>query len=437
MQTLGTYLLQAVVEPGEAEERIARFEKLATDWLIRKGSDNPHASDGEFRSKSGDGTGLFSRSTLKTSAGELHELQLDETASNGDIFTTQVKLSHYGGRVNIFAALGSAPTSVAVTNGSLHPKCPSIIRELIDAYDDWRFGEQSVPRGGLRVVRTEDDVFALCDDLFLDERRLPLVVVSSDPDGSVWSDLATDLAIQLVGLAEVADVNREAAWTLTGELDKPSSCYRGAVRLYWPGVRKDNRLRSQLWGSDRQSTFGTDEIGKRRFLSMMRKTVLTAAALTINEPRDMHELRLAAAKDRLASEGIGALKARILELEEQTAKLKAELAIANQQHAHTKYQFAAYKEAHGGAGESEAANDEDVEIGPPEKGETRYYKKTGTGGGVDRMARRGPCNHNSWKPAFAGEQAEKGIAKLEGRANWQSLAKCGGCKGGGFWRVTW
>ena len=437
MHRLGTYSLQAIIEPATAADRIARINDLVTEWLTMKGAENPQTRDGEFKSKTGNGTGLFSRSSLKTTSGELHEVQLEETAGNGDLFTTQVKFSHYFDRVTVFASLSSAPKSMAVTTGGPHPKCPIIIRTLLECYDDWNFGEQQVPRGEVRRVKSEDDALDLCDDLFVDERRFPLVVVSSDPDGLIWPNLSADLASQLIGLAEVADVDRDAAWTLTEELEKHSSCYRGAVRLYWPGVSKDGRLRSQLWASDRQLTFGADDAGKWRFLSMMRKTVLTAAALTIAEPRDMHEIRLVATKERLASEGVDALKERILELEEQCAKLGAELAIANQQHAHTRYQFAAYKDAHGGADDTEAANDDDVEIPPPEKGEIRYYKKTGSSGAVDRMRRRGNCNHNAWESAFAGDKAEKGIAKLEGRNDWCSIAKCGSCTGGGFWRVKW
>jgi len=437
MHRLGTYSLQATVEPATATDRLARINDLITEWLSTKGAETPQARDGEFKSKTGSGTGLFSRNSLKTSSGELHEVQLEETAGNGDLFTTQIKLSHRNGRVTVFASLSSAPTSMAVTTGGPHPKCPVIIRTLLENYDDWDFGGQQVPRGKVRRISSEDDALDLCDDLFGDERRFPLVVVSSDQDGLTWPNLSADLASQLVGLAEVADVNRDAAWILTEELEKHSSCYRGAVRLYWPGVSKDGRLRSQLWASDRQLTFGADDVGKRRFLSMMRKTVLTTAALTIGEPRDMHEIRLEAAKERMASEGVDSLKERILELEEQCAKLEAELTIANQQHAHTRYQFAAYKDAHGGADDTEAANDDVVEVSPPEKGEIRYYKKIGSGGAVDRMRRRGNCNHNAWEPAFAGDKAEKGIAKLEGRSDWRSIAKCGSCTGGGFWRVQW
>jgi hypothetical protein len=72
-------------------------------------------------------------------------------------------------------------------------------------------------------------------------------------------------------------------------------------------------------------------------------------------------------------------------------------------------------------------------------GETRYYKKIGSGGGVDALVKTKQCNHKSsdWTSAFKGDQAEKGLLKLEGRNDWKSIAHCSACTGGGRWRVNW
>lgn len=437
MQVLGAYSMHAVVEPADAVERIAMFKSLTEDWLKKKGGDSPDATDGEFRSQTGDGTGLFYRTTLKTAVGELHELNLDETASNGDLFTTRVSMSYFEGRITVYATLGAAPNSVSVTDGVLHPKCPAIIRSIIHSYDDWSFNEQLLPTGRVRYVSNEEEALDLCDELRWKGRSLPMVLVSSDPEGVVWPKIADDLAIQLSGLAEVVEVDRGAAWTITDELKKAASCYLGAVRLYWPDTRQDSRLRSQLWTSERQNSFGKDEVGKRRFLSIMRKTVLTAAALTISEPRDIKEVRRASTKERLATQGVEALKNQIVDLQERIAGLEANLASANARQAHTQYEFDAYRDKYGAVGE-EAANDDAPFSTPPARGDVRYYKKTSSGGGVDRMVYRyKACNHNAWVPAFAGDQAEKGIEKLEGRKNWRSISKCRSCEGGGFWRVNW
>ncbi|MDR0212882.1 MAG: hypothetical protein LBJ15_02620 [Comamonas sp.] len=438
MQILGAYSMHAVVEPADAAERIAIFKSLTEGWLKQKGSDSPDADEGEFRSQTGDGTGLFSRTTLKTAVGELHELNLDETASNGDLFSTRVSMSYVEERITVFATLGAAPNSVSVTDGVLHPKCPAIIRSIIRSYDDWSFNEQLLPTGRVRYVSNEEEALDICDELRWKGRSLPMVLVSSDSEGVVWPKIADDIAVQLTGLAEVVEVDRDAAWTITDELKKAASCYLGAVRLYWPDTRQDSRLRSQLWTSERQDSFGKDEAGRRRFLSLIRKTVLTAAALTISEPRDIKEVRRASSKERLATQGVESLKNQIVELQERIAGLEANLASANAIQAHTRHEFEAYRDKYGGSVSEEAANDDAPLSAPPVKGDTRYYKKISSGGGVDRMVYRlKACNHNAWVPAFAGDQAEKGIEKLEGRKNWRSLFKCRSCDGGGFWKVNW
>lgn len=438
MQILGAYSMHAKLEQKTAIERINKFNELTAAWLKQKGANDENAEEGEFRSLTGDGVGLFSRIELETELGKLYELTLHETASNGDMFTTRVNLSHTNDRITVYATLGAAPKSVSVTDGILQPKCPSIIRSLIQCYEDWCFNEQDLPSGDIGLVSSEEEVLELCDELRWKERSLPIIVVSTDPDGIIWPNVADELATQLIGLADVVEIDRDAAWFFTNELGKASSCYLGAVRLYWPCTQENGRLRSQLWTSDRQVLFGKDETGKRRFLSMMRKTVSTAAALTISEPREMLEIRRASIKAKLENEGVEALKKQIEKLQERNAQLEAQISTTNASLANIRYEFEDYRARFALTSETEAENDENLNIGPPKKGETRFYKKTSTGGGVDRMVyRRKACNHNSWQPAFAGDQAEKGIAKLESSKNWKSLWKCNGCTGGGFWKVIW
>lgn len=74
---------------------------------------------------------------------------------------------------------------------------------------------------------------------------------------------------------------------------------------------------------------------------------------------------------------------------------------------------------------------------PPKKGEVRFYKKLGSGGGRDKLVRVNGCRHRSWQPAKKADQAKKGIARLEDRDDWKTLQHCGSCCGGGMWRVEW
>jgi hypothetical protein len=56
----------------------------------------------------------------------------------------------------------------------------------------------------------------------------------------------------------------------------------------------------------------------------------------------------------------------------------------------------------------------------------------------DVMIRTKNCDHNKWQNGHTADKAKKGIAKKEnGRADWQTIQHCGGCTGGGMWRVRW
>lgn len=57
--------------------------------------------------------------------------------------------------------------------------------------------------------------------------------------------------------------------------------------------------------------------------------------------------------------------------------------------------------------------------------------------GYDLLVSVADCGHNTWESAHRADKARKGITKLEGRGDWQSMQHCPSCKGGGMWRVRW
>jgi hypothetical protein len=127
---------------------------------------------------------------------------------------------------------------------------------------------------------------------------------------------------------------------------------------------------------------------------------------------------------------------------EENARLSLDLADVKAALARAEWKIAAQEQRGGGVTpdeDEEPSESEPAIPAAPVKGETRYYKKIGSGGGVDTLVRTGECNHNArkWKPAFKGDQAEKGLLKLEGSSDWQSLSHCSACTGGGRWRVHW
>lgn len=436
MQSLATYSFEAnVVNPNK---RVDDLTKLIEGWLVKKGATFPHAEKGSFASKTGDGDGEFTCQRVVSNAGVLIDLELMETAHTGAIFSTSIQIVATDSKVCVFASLTATPGDARVAPIGLYPRCPHLIRSFLEQFDDWKFAGQEIPGARpLDVTRTEDAQL-LCRALRSKERRLPLVVVSVDEDERIWTDLHVRLAEHLVGLAEVAFVSAESSWVLTDELGPSDSCYLGAVRLYWPGVRADGSLPGIKWLPSRLAGFGVEETGMNRFLAIVRREVMSTAALTMEPPALIQKIRMESEKRRIEALELGARDRELDSIIEENARLASELDQANRTIKSLQWQVT-YSQNSQEAANDETESDEGKEHASPEAGETRYYKKIGSGGGVDSLVITKACNHkeSNWKPAFKGDKAEKGLLKLEGRNNWKSLAHCSACTGGGRWRVHW
>lgn len=441
MQSLAAYSFGADFnEPLATLDVIA---ELVDEWLFRKGADQPRATDGSFISKSGDGTGQFSRTVVNSSLGALHDIELVETAHTGAMFTTSLQIAGANRCVVVYAALSAAPGDSRVAPVGLYPRCPWIIRALIKKFPGWRFCTQEVPLDVAFDARADSEAEKLCVVLRSVSRRLPLIVVSDDPDESVWSGLHAKVAEHLVGLADVAVVSPESSWVLTDNLGPRDSCYLGAVRLYWPGTRPDGSLPGITWTASRLAAFGVDDVGRNKFLGLLRKEVMSTAALTMVPPALCRDIRRLSEKERIRALEANARDKELDSIIAENADLSERLSEAEKKIQSLQWKLAAASYAQR---EEAAANDEEAtyeaEVGvpkPPEPGETRFYKKVGSGGGVDTLVYTKECQHkeSNWKPAFKGDQAEKGLLKLEGRNDWKSIAHCSACTGGGRWRVRW
>lgn len=266
-----------------------------------------------------------------------------------------------------------------------------------------------------------------------------------DTDELVWEELSDQLARDMIGLAQVAVVDEVGSWVMTDKLGKADSCYLGAVRLYWPKINPAARgLRGTVWTPPRLRSFGTDIPGMKRFQSVLRGTLMSAAALTITPPACIREIHAAAIAESINKAKKSAVDRELSSIVEENHQLSEQLAEANQKIAELEWKLESFrrrlKNEVDEAGElDDGADDDEGSYPPPEDGQVIYYKKIGNKGGVDVLVRTPPCNHkeSSWHSAFRADQAEKGLLKLEGRDDWQSLQHCGACKGGGRWRVRW
>lgn len=438
MHSLGAYRLDATLL--ETASRVSSIDELIDQWLSKKGASEPRATDGDFLSKSGDGTGQFSRSLTETSVGAVREIELIETATSGAMFTTLVQIAQTETDVNVFVSLTVTPGASLVTPLKLAPRCPSIVRALIEKHNDWRYAGQIVPIGIPFDATSVQGVKQLCEAIRDRSRRLPIVVVSLDSDEVVWPNLPKEAARQLVGLADVAYVDFESSWQMTDEMGSSNSCYLGAVRLYWPALRGDGIFDGVTWVPSRLTAFGEGDVGRNRFLSVLRSMVMSTAALTMQPPKALRDIKGEVNRQKLATLSAGTDGSNLSLLNELNDKLQSDLDRAQATIGALQWQLAELRSGRNseeiGGGESESS---DVPAHtPPVAGEVRFYKKIGSGGGVDTLVVTKECQHGaSWRPAFKAEQAKKGLFKLEGRSDWQSMAHCSQCTGGGRWRVHW
>ncbi len=445
MHNLTTYSLRAEVMGAVAEARLRSIDQAIDDWLQKKGADNPVAPEGTFASRTGDGSGKFTRVLTTTDIGGLREVQLIEMAHTGQLFTTTIQVANESSSVNVFATLSVTGLSSVVTPVQIYPRCPQVVRTLIDTFSDWTFGGQLVPGSVPIEAKGGSAALRLCDHLQDGDRNLPIIAISIDPDEMIWTKLPVEMARDLSGIAYVAVIDAEGSWAMTDELGKNDSCYLGAVRLYWPITSTRNGspvLKGTVWTASRLSeTYGNDDVGMRRFLSSVRQTIMSTAALTVAPPKCIRDIQNAATRERLRNLATEVRDKELDAIVEENASLSARIDEANIEIAALRWKVEHLRERQGDSDDEAGLNEDKAEAVhvSPTNGEVRYYKKIGNKGGVDTLVMTPSCKHkeSSWRPAFKGDQAEKGLAKLEGRTDWKSLKHCGACTGGGRWRVQW
>jgi hypothetical protein len=443
MQNLASYSIKAVLD-GEAKvERVSTINSKIDNWLRGKGVGEPQAATGTFKSLSGDGEGWFSRKWVEADIGRVLEVRLVETERNGGVFTTEICVYQGRDEVWVYSRLYVDGARGVIAPLNVYPRCPKIIREIISSFEDWEFSGARVPSENVIDARGGDGVLKLCREIRDKYRSVPIIVISIDKDDSVWPDLSRSMSREMIGLAHVAIVDEAASWVMTDELGKSSSCYLGAVRLYWPNLDDErDKLSGFVWTSSRLlDEFGGGDVGMKRFLSSIRSKVMSVAALTIAPPRGVQDVHMAAFRARLDQMEKSAIEKELNTITEENYALSEQLKVEKDNVARLEYKIIHLRDRieslSNGAVDGKADLPKEDGGTAPTSGEIRYYKKIGSGGGVDVMVRSVECSHNAWQPAFKADQAEKGIHEFEGRNDWASIQHCGTCTGGGRWRVRW
>ncbi len=139
--------------------------------------------------------------------------------------------------------VGSPEFTVAPI-GSISLGAPRIVRMLLA---DHRCRAATVQIAG-RPTQVQDGQIDLLVPFLLDESRaLPIVLVSQDAATGEPLRPPAEVQGRLVGLAHVYEITRAASYELTDELGKKSSCFNGAVRVYWPRFKPEEWPRHPLY----------------------------------------------------------------------------------------------------------------------------------------------------------------------------------------------
>ena len=440
------------------QARQAEAERIATvikHWLVEKGGD-PAQRSGRFRPEDGsDGTYRISESQHGDRS--CWTVRLDETTASGRRIATQVFLILGSSRVSALITLDAGSVASVVAPVIADVKCPRLVRSLLKLSGQWYHGNSCI-YATCRPVRGYEEGVRLADHIMSKDRAVPVVVVSAVPDAGP-NRLAQEIAFQLAGVADTVAVDDLAAWAITEVLGRQFACYWGAARLFWPSFDlNDSQVQHPVWKPfPVDERFGEDVPARRAVIEQVRAVVFRAAAHCVIEPSEITEIPEAAARevirelrenarskhdweqladnfanenDRLRDER-DSLRSRLEHAEIQCGKLQCEVESLK---SHLAAKMLASESVRGTSGTASDTGDEDS---APVRGEVRFYKKIHDNGKYDVLARIQDCGCNNWRSAHSADKAVKGIERLEGRRDFQSLMHCSSCTGGGVWKVRW
>jgi len=448
MQTLASYLIEKEnLSDGEVAIRSDAISARVRDWLLGKGVTDPNALSGTFNSLTSNSSGSFSRRSISNEKGAYEEIRLEEPSRGGQLFSTVISKVLSPTKIAVHATLSVKNNISVIAPVATDPRCPALIRSLLELYPDWTFGGNAIGTATARAVAGSEDAEILLSNLVSESRLRPVVVVSQNEGEFVWPHLPDELAYDLAGLADVVSIDDDASWELTEHLGKRNSCYLGAVRLYWPSKKAMNgslQLPGTVWTASNLLSMDHDEKGLVRFRSAIRRAVMSVAALTVEPPSAIRQIQNFYARQRLQelearadtnTEELELARLYVEENEElkaEVAQLKADLSELSGRAEVAEYALSQVKSKDPLVADISATDDDS-----PFDGETRYYKKIHSKPAHDVLVRVTDCGHSSWQNSAGADKARKGVERLEKRGDWKSMQHCGSCTGGGLWRVRW
>ncbi|WP_250627053.1 syntaphilin domain-containing protein [Pinirhizobacter soli] len=444
MQHLSAYLME-IPDLNEAEGRVLyqEIDSVVDSWLNRKGVADLSADKSTFVSKTEGQTGSVTQAFFSNDQGDLREVILEEPTYDGHTFRTALRVVRSSLRVVVYLTLAARNSHSIIRPGFVVPRCPEIIHKIRGLRDDWSLGTTKLGAGGVIDFTEEADGIRLASSILSPRRTMPIVAVSVDEGEERWPGLSKQIARDLSALATLVRLSEEASWGLTDEVGSRLSCFNGAVRLYWPVLKGtvEHRVPGRVWTPDRLSNLDRDGEGMEKLRDQLRMTVMSAAALGVEPPFEIQEIRSHRARMRirkLEEDGKSTAEELVLAQEflKENEELREEIKALHQVIAQMK---GGYEVEGNAVDEPEEAGEANAgeESPEPQPGETRFYKKTHSKPGYDVLVQVADCGHNNWESAHSAHKARKGLIRLEGKDDWTLLNHCATCTGGGRWRVRW
>lgn len=443
MRHLSAYLMEILdLDDGAGKSLYGDIDREVDEWLSRKGVADTSSESSTFISKTKSMEGTVRQSFFSHEQGTLREVVLEEPTLDGHLFQTTLRVVRTSLRVVVYLALGARNSHSVIRPGFVVPRCPEIIHKIRGLRDDWRLGDTKIGSGGVLQLTEEEDGIALAESITSPRRSIPIVAVSSFDGEEHWPGLSKSLARDLDGLAIVYHLDEAASLGLTDEMGRQWSCHSGAVRLYWPLTRGQGspQLQGRIWTPSRLDYLDDDGNGLERLRTDLRSIVMSAAALGVEPPFEVQEIKSFRARMRMRSlQAKGQEAAEELELAREFYKENEELREERDALRQVIAQMKGGYEAD--PSEDEGEDTDEVEgqeqVGPPAPGDIRFYKKRYSTKKHDVFVRISDCEHNNWEAAHSADKAWKGLKRLEKRDDWKTVTHCASCTGGGVWKVQW
>lgn len=221
-------------------------DAIVNSWIAAKGKILVSA-DGAKTIHLGDkGEGALLEESRISEIGKTRKIQISEPIPHADgTFRTTLHLAVAENQVDVVCMLEFESPRYALTPAKPIANLPAVLRDIIRSSPLWRVGADRISADP--IVYSGEDGLALSARIIDKNRSLPLVVVSRYRGREATERLSESLARDLAGLATVASIDSDASWQLTQELGRESSCYGGAIRLFWARPIGLEALRDPVW----------------------------------------------------------------------------------------------------------------------------------------------------------------------------------------------